>query len=126
MTANDESLQGTVVSDGTTGTVDSVTVPDGEVWFIDSLNVMSDGTGGSDGTTLSIRVGDASVLDTIEGEFVEKGRNKNAGPADNDASAKSVAVEAYAASGEEIRAGKVFDGNTGATFSYSITIRRIA
>jgi len=126
MTANDESLQGTFVSDGTIGTVDSVTVPDGEVWYIDSFHAISDGTGSTDGTFSNVKVGDSSVLDTIKGESLTTANSANLSPADNAAGGDSSAIEEYAASGEEIRVVKTQDPDSGATFSYSVTIRRIA
>jgi len=126
MTANDESLHGTVQSDGTTGGFDSVTVPDDEVWYIDSLHLISDGSGSSASTVLNMKVGDMSVLNATDGTQMSGGRNVAVGVASDTIEAQESTIDAYAGGGEIIRVGKSVDGDTGATFSYTLTIRRIA
>jgi len=125
MTANDESLQGTFTSDGTVENVESVTVPADEVWFIDSVHIISDGTGSTGTMSVQFNVGDSTVLTTILGEAVTGGRCEVLNADSDSADSLGRGINAYAGSGETIRVDKRGDPNTGATFSYTVTIRRI-
>lgn len=132
MTAEDKSISITDVSDGNVaGILKSVTIPDGEVWYIERFVGASDGGGGTDNfVNYKFGVGNTAFLDAFidDSQFPS---NSDIGalhaPSTDTASVDETAIDKYAASGDEIRIEETADDDStgGNTAELKVIARRV-
>lgn len=124
-TKNDESITGRQTLNGTDDTLVSVTVPDGEVWYVEGVHVTTDGSGDTSGISIDAGVADATTLDNMMPTVGRAGRGDSVGvdPSVNDGS--SADIDAYASAGEEIRVVEAHENVSTGGYHYSVQIRQI-
>jgi hypothetical protein len=118
----DKSIVGQFVQDGNK-TIESVTVPDGEIWRVDAIYVDCEGDGAGDTSILvKLAVGQPAAIDA--GRYSSRDGTADVNP--TEAGDYAIGnVGAYAVGGEEIRALSDSDGGGGGTVYYSILLRRV-
>lgn len=124
-TTSDESKQARQSLDGSTTTLESITVPSGELWWVDGLYVATDGSGDAAGIDLAVAVGDTTTLDSMMPTIDRAGRGALVG-VDTTISDGGVAeVGAYASASEEIRAVEAHEAGSTGGYHYSLQLRRV-
>lgn len=124
MVFEDKSVNGSTVPDAVDDALQSITVPAGELWYVETIYGTSDG-GGTDATfKIGLGVGQTAELDAANSlSGVSRGANANMDMTVQ--AGRTGTVGAYAIAGEEIRVAENSDGGGGGTAYYTVTIRRI-
>jgi|GEM_PF-3154233 len=124
-TTADESIHDRQPLDGTTGTLASLTVPDGELWYVEGVHVATDGSGDAGGIELAVAVGDGATLDGMTPTIDRAGRGASVGVDTTRADGGSATVDAYASAGEEIRLVEAYEQGSTGGYHYSLQVRRV-
>lgn len=124
-TIADESVQGRQTLNGTDDTLASLTVPDGELWYVDDLHVATDGSGDDSGVGVAVGVADAATLDGMESVVGRAGRGDSLGVDTTVADGATAVVDAYATGGEEVRVVEAHEGGSTGGYHYSLQVRKV-
>ncbi|WP_135851309.1 hypothetical protein [Halorussus salinus] len=124
-TKSDESIANRHSLNGTDDTLVSVTVPDGEIWYVEGVHVTADGSGDTSGISIDAGIADAATLDNMMPTVGRAGRGDSIGVDTTVNDGASADVDAYASAGEEVRVVEAHeDGSTGG-YHYSVQMRRV-
>lgn len=124
-TKNDESITGRQTLNGTDDTLVSVTVPSGEIWYVEGVHVTADGSGDSSGISIDVGVADSTTLDNMMPTVGRAGRGDSVGVDTTVNNGASADVDAYASAGEEIRAVEAHENGSSGGYHYSVQLRQV-
>ncbi|MFC7140926.1 hypothetical protein ACFQMA_13965 [Halosimplex aquaticum] len=124
-TTADESIHDRQPLDGATTTLASLTVPAGELWYVDGVYVTADGSGDASGVEVSVGVGDGATLDGIAPSIDRAGRGSSVGVDTTRPDGGAATVDAYASAGEEIRVVESYEQGSTGGYHYSVQVRRV-
>lgn len=120
----DKSITGQFVQDGNERILESVTIPNGEVWRVGTAWFTTEGDGGND-TSIKVRYGVAqpAMLDKAI-QYHGRGGGDNIDPT-QPGSTGAAGVGAYGVGGEEVRVDVANDAGGGGTVYYTAIMRRV-
>lgn len=124
-TQTDESIHGRQTLDGTEDTVASLTVPSGELWYVDGAYVATDGSGDASGVELSVAIADSTTLDAMDPLLDRAARGGSVGVDTTRSDGGVAEVDAYASAGEEIRLIESHEAGSTGGYHYSLQVRRV-
>lgn len=124
-TKSDESIANRQTLNGTDDTLVSVTVPDGEIWYVEGVHVAADGSGDTSGVSIDAGVADAATLDNMMPTVGRAGRGDSVGVDTTVNDGASADVDAYASAGEEIRVVETHEDGSEGGYHYSVQLRRV-
>ena len=128
MTPEDQSLTDTFDTDTASDTIlEDVTVPSGELWYVEELHVDVDGTGDAGSMGVSVAVSGSDIFTEVTpSDYELLSRGNDTGLMETDAiDSGSATVDAYASEGEVVRVGVDQAGGANGTAYYSLAIRRV-
>ena len=123
-TESDESIHDRQSLDGTENTLESITVPDDELWHVEGAYITTDGSGDASGIEVAVAVADETTLDAMDLPD-RAGRGASVGVDTTIPDGGFAEIDAHASGGEEIRLVETYeDGSTGG-YHYSLQLRRV-
>ena len=123
---DDVSLTGSYSPDGTEQTLESETVPSGQLWYVDTVFAGADGNGSTTSHAVQLGADQSGLLDALSSlqhaersAIINIDTDSTSGPA-----TESEPVGDYVTGGEEVRLVAADDSDN-STVYYTATIRRI-
>lgn len=121
-----ETVKGNFSPSGTNPTLEQITVPAGEIWYVDLVQSWTDGAGTDSTLYLRAGIGSTAALDAIGSNLADGARGVQMTLNASTASSTTSALGAYAEPGEEIRLSVGGDGGGGGTIYYMVQMRQTA
>jgi hypothetical protein len=125
MAAEDKTIHVTQQLDGTTGNITEITVPTGEIWYVDSIHVRTDGSGDDTGVYNYLGIGSEAAVSSVN-FATNLSRSVQTRQFDTSSLTNgSSTLGAFAYGGETIKLDEDLESGTTGQYYITIGIRRV-